>query len=437
MAWHSIPAEQSVLGGLLLAPDAWPDIAGVLHGADFVKREHQLIYSVIRNLAEAGTPLDTVTVAEHLERKRSLHDAGGLVYLTALTKDTPSTANIRAYADIVSDCARRRRARDLLADAARNAETAEELSDLLGSVMTQIEGIATQGTAVALSFAEAWTLAIDAMDDAAQSRGGIAGVPTGIPAIDKRTGGLLPRRLIVLAARPGIGKTALAQQIALHAASHGHPVGILSLEMSKEELAQRSMANAYGLNLSRLAFGDDCELRKLTRAASDRPITGLPIQIDTDTYNLGGIEARISEWRSKHGIKLAIVDHIGLIDGGEGSTRNDHLGKITRRLKITAKRLGIPILAVSQLSRNVERDKRRPVLADLRDSGSIEQDADVCMFLHIDPNENRTGSGERLEIGLLKNRIGVTGWLPERFTFDGRTQRIREISAWDAPSPDV
>lgn len=427
MAWLSLPAEQSVLGGLLLAPDAWSEITGIVQEDDFTTPGHRLIFRAAAQLTKAGKPSDAVTLGEQLERNGELNGAGGLAYLSTLANETPSAANVRAYAEIVADCARRRRVREILADAARRAEAVDDLADLLGAVMPQIEGIATQGTAAALSFAEAWTLAIDAMDDAAQTRGGIAGVPTGIPAIDQRTGGLLPRRLIVLAARPSIGKTALAQQIALHAASHGHPVGILSLEMSAEELAQRSMANVYGLNLSRLTFGDDGELRKLSRAASDRPITDLPIHLDTDTYSLGGIEARISEWRRKHGIKLAIVDHIGLIDGGEGSTRNEHLGKITRRLKITAKRLEIPVLAVSQLSRNVERDKRRPVLADLRDSGSIEQDADIAIFLHVDPEEKST-HGIPLHIGLLKNRTGVKGWLPEQFIFNGGSQRISELS---------
>ncbi|MBI5461330.1 MAG: AAA family ATPase [Gammaproteobacteria bacterium] len=430
MAWQSIPAEQSVLGGLLLAPDAWPDVAGVLHWADFVKRKHQLIYGAIRDLLEATTPLDVVTLAEQLEGKRLLNDAGGLAYLGALAKDTPSAANVRAYAEIVADCAKRRRLRELFTVAAERIQSASDIGELLGEIVARAENINAQGTAESLSFAEAWSQSLNAMDDAANAESGIAGVPTGLPAIDKRTGGLLPRRLIVLAARPSIGKTALAQQIALHAAENGHAVGICSLEMSATELMQRSMANRYGLNVSALTFGNETELRELTQAACTRPIASLPIWIDADTYSLGGIVARLSEWRRKHRIALGIIDHIGLIDGDEGSTRNDHLGKITRTLKLVAKRLGIPILAVSQLSRNVERDKRRPVLADLRDSGSIEQDADVAIFLHVDPNEERTSS-VHLDIGLLKNRIGTTGWLPERFTFDGRKQRIQEIEPYE------
>ena len=426
-ALHSIPAEQSVIGGLLLEPDTLPDVAGLLHESDFVKREHSLIFRAIGELAGEGTPFDVVTLAEHLERKHLLNDAGGLVYLTTLAKDTPTAANISAYADIVSACAKRRQLRGLFTDAAKRAESADDVVELIGEISASAEGIASKGASADRSFAEAWRLSIEAMDEAANARGGVVGVPTGIPAIDRRTGGLLPRRLIVLAARPSIGKTALAQQMALHAASKGYAVGIVSLEMSAEELMTRSMANVYGLNVSALTFGNDTELSKLAAAASQNPITNLPIWMDCDTYGLGGIVARLSEWRRKHRIALAVVDHIGLIDGGAGSTRNDHLGQITRTLKLTAKRLGIAVLAVSQLSRGVERDKRRPVLADLRDSGSIEQDADVAIFLHVDPNEERGANSVRLEVGLLKNRVGITGWLPEHFTFDGRTQRIREV----------
>jgi len=426
-ALHSISAEQSVIGGLLLEPDTLPDISCLLHESDFVKREHALIFRAIGELTNAGTPIDVLTIREHLELAHKLNDAGGPAYIAAIAKDTPSASNIRAYAGIVAACAKRRQVRDLFTAAAKRAESAEDVSELIGDISACAEGIASKGASADQSFAEAWRIAIEAMDEAANARGGIVGVPTGIPAIDRRTGGLLQRRLIILAARPSIGKTALAQQIALHAASKGYPGGIISLEMSAEELMTRSMANMYGLNVSALTFGNDAELTKLSAAAGRRSISTLPIWMDTDTYSLGGIVARLSEWRRKHCIQLAIIDHIGLIDGGDNLSRNDHLGKITRTLKITAKRLGIPIIAVCQLNRAVERDKRRPVLADLRDSGSIEQDADVAVFLHTDPNEERVDSSVRLEIGLLKNRIGMTGWLPEHLTFDGRTQRIREV----------
>jgi len=153
----------------------------------------------------------------------------------------------------------------------------------------------------------------------------------------------------------------------------------------------------------------------------------LPIHLDTDTYTLGGIVARLAEWKNQHGIKLGIVDHLGLIEGGDSKSRNDWLGQVSRRLKKAAKQLNMPILAISQLNRQVEQTKRRPVLADLRDSGNIEQDADACIFLHVEANTEDGANGSPIEIGLLKNRMGRKGWLSERFAFDGRSQQLREV----------
>lgn len=427
MAWINLEAEQSTIGGLLLSPDRCHDVVGLVSADDFSCANHRLIYSALQAMAVAGQPIDVVTLTGRLETAGQLGQVGGLVALASLVRSTPSAANVTHYASAVRDCAVRRRLRDVLSRAAHEVERAE-FDALLGEVTTAIESVAVTGGGY-LSFQEALTRALDHIDTNARARacGGVVGVPTGLPAVDNRTGGLQAQRLIVLAARPSIGKTALANQIAIHAASRGFPVGILSLEMSHEELVTRSLAHTFELNVSAISFGDDAELGRLVAAMAQRNIADLPIQIDTDTTSLGGIVARLSEWRRKHGIELGIVDHIGLVEGGDNSTRNDWMGKVSRTLKLTAKRLGIPILAVSQLSRGVERDKRRPVLSDLRDSGNIEQDADVCMFIHVEGDAVPSANKLPLEIGLLKNRIGRRGWLSERFAFDGRTQTIREI----------
>lgn len=422
-----VHAEQSVLGGLMLDNSAWDLVNGMLKVIDFTQDQHRLIYQAISTLVGQGKPVDLITLSEHLERQGQLDGVGGLKYLGRLASDTPGTSNIRSYAEVVSDKSKRRKLRELFSLGVEKIDTAD-LQLLTGDILSKAEVIAASDTAASLSFSEAFSRTLAYIDEAseARGRGGTVGVPTGLPALDRKIGGLQKKRLIILAARPSIGKTALANQISLFAARKGFPVGICSLEMGAEELMIRSLANTYGLNVSGLSFGDDKELTKLTHAMGQRPITDLPIYLDTDTYSLGGIVSRLSEWKRKHGIALGVVDHIGLIEGDGKKSRNDWLGTVSRTLKVTAKRLDIPILAVSQLNRSVEKEKRWPVLADLRDSGSVEQDADACIFLHVEGDAQLTPKGLPIEIGLLKNRMGRRDWLPEQFVFDGRTQRINE-----------
>ncbi len=427
---ESVPAERSVLGGLMLDNGTWEVLSGMLAESDFSNSKHRLIFQAIASLAEKGRPFDVVTMAETLDAQQFLERAGGLPYLGMIAKDTPSAANICAYAEIVQDYARRRRLREVFARAYEKTAVPDvDLDSLIGDVVSRTEAIIASGAGISLGFAEASKKALEYIDELADTRGkgGLVGVPTGISAIDDRTGGLQRKRLVVLAARPSIGKTTFASQIAIHAALKGLPVGIISLEMGTEELVLRTWAHVYGLNVSGLSFGDESELTRLMGAMKQRSISDMPIHIDTDTYSLGSIVARLTEWKHQHGIALGIVDHIGLIEGGDSKTRNDWLGTVSRTLKITAKRLDMPIIGVSQLNRSVEREKRKPVLADLRDSGNVEQDADICIFLHVEGDPPRQPSGIPMEIGLLKNRMGRRGWLQEKFVFDGRTQRIREL----------
>lgn len=428
MAWASVEAEQAVLGGLMISPSAWGAIAGAVTADDFSSEKHRLIFRACRLVVDNQRSPDVVTIAEELDRSGDLVRIGGLPYLGVIADNTPSAANIRAYAEIVRDRAKRRAARDLFASAAKEAE-AGDLSAVLSETTTKASRIAVGGSR-ALSFAEAMDLGLQHIEEAAAARkaGGMVGVPTGLPAIDNRTGGLQRGRLVILAARPSIGKTALALQVAIHAARKGHRVGFVSLEMTAEELAIRAAAHTHRLNFSKLLYGDAGEIAHFHRCKNQHRLADLAIHLDTETASLSGITARLAEWRATNGIDLAIVDHIGLIEGGDEKTRNDWMGQVSRTLKLTAKRLALPVLAVSQLNRSVERDKRRPILADLRDSGNIEQDADIAVFLHVDGEENVPGgNGITMQIGLLKNRTGRRGWLPEKFLFEGKTQTIHEV----------
>ena len=425
---HSMEAEQSLIGGLLLNNRAWHDLADRLSEEDFYTRDHRLIYRAIGELLRLGRPADFVTVSEHLRQRELLDDAGGVAYLGTLCADTPSASNARAYAAIVRERALQR---GLVAAGQDIAEMGyapgeREPDTLLDEAQARIGRIVRTRQARAHSFAEIIDLADRAISEATRRReAGIdGGVPTGIPCLDTWSGGWQPNNLVIIAGRPGLGKTAFLNQIALHAARRGHAGLILSLEMGPETLGIRAMASAAAVNVSALIRG----YRETHEAAALKAVelAGLPLHVDTDTYSLSGICTQIGEYRRSHGIQWAAIDHIGLIETRGFNTRNEQIGAITRSLKKMAKRLQIPIIALSQLSRGVEKDRRRPTLADLRDSGNIEQDADACLFLHSEAEDQQ--ATVPVELGLLKNRGGRKGWLSKRVLFNGATQTFHEVA---------
>jgi len=430
---HSMEAEQSLIGGLLLNNRAWHDLADRLTEEDFYTRDHRLIYRAIGELLRQGQPADFVTVSEHLRQRGLLDDAGGVAYLGTLCADTPSASNAKAYAAIVRERALQR---GLVAAGQDIAEMGyapgeREPDSLLDEAQARIGRIVRTRQARAHSFAEIIDLADRAISEATRRReAGIdGGVPSGIPVLDAMTGGWQPNNLVVIAGRPGLGKTAFLNQIAVHAARRGHAGLILSLEMGPETLGIRAMASAAAVNVSALIRGH----REPHEAAAQKAVelAALPLHVDTDTYSLGGICTQIAEYRRSHAIQWAAIDHIGLIETRGFSTRNEQIGAITRSLKKMAKRLQIPIIALSQLSRGVEKERRRPTLADLRDSGNIEQDADACLFLHSDAEERL--AKVHVELGLLKNRGGRKGWLPRQVLFNGATQTFREVAEHEPP----
>ncbi len=426
---HSVESEQALLGGLLLEADAIYRV-GPLQADEFYRHDHRLIFRVISRLVAEGRPADVVTVAEALESNGELERAGGLPYIASLAEHTPSAANVSAYAERVREHARIRTSERALQDALGElAEPGErKAAEIVADLQLRLDSVQRGAAGASRTLSEAIELGLREAAIASKRRraGGLAGAPTGIAAIDDRTGGLHGPRLWIVAARTSVGKTALTLQWALHAASAGYPVGVCSLEMGPGEIALRAIANRLGMNATRLALGDPAEFESLKAFAADgglAPIRGLRLLIDTETATLPGIVSRISEWRRVHGIRFAIVDHVGLIEGAaEGfRTRTEQLGHVSRTLKKLSKRLDMPIVAVSQLNRNVEREARRPCLADLRDSGNLEQDADVVVMLHPQ------GDSGVLRLGVLKNRAGRTGWIRDKgLRFDGRTQSFLE-----------
>jgi len=433
---HSVEAEQAVLGAVLNDPAAVHQL-GELREGDFYRQDHRLVFRALTALAADDQPIDVITVGEWLEARELIERVGGRPYLARLHEATPSAANVAAYRDVVLERARRRYGLAALEDGRRMLTEAADKSaaDVLADVQSRIASIGIAGGR-SVTFGVIVSCALDAASAARNRRraGGIVGVPTGLPGVDARTGGLHGPRLWIVAGRPSIGKTALALQAALHAASRGHRVGIISLEMGPDELGLRAIACTNNLNAAALAHGDAAEferLRELTTSGRLDALRGAGLFVDFDAATIAAVLARITEWRRAERIDYAIVDHIGLVDAGGYATRVDQLGAISRSLKRLATRLGMPIMALSQLNRRVEQEGRRPRLSDLRDSGSLEQDADIVLMLHAVDE-----SGSEIDLGLLKSRAGVRGWLPARYMFDGRTQRFRELARADHGGDD-
>lgn len=413
---ESRAAEQSVVGGCMLNNDAYWLASAIVVESDFIDDFYRRCWSEISTAADKGEPFDFVTLSETSELP--LADLAGLI------QEVPGSANIETYARIVRDRAALRKG------IAAAAEAIDRMKD--GDMEALPEG-ALRMDSTEMSQKEVLAHSLDAIQAAgvaAQSPGGLVGAPTGIQLFDRKTGGLTGGKLIILAARPSLGKTALALQAVQAAAAAGYPTGVLSLEMGGDEIGIRQFAHQFQMNNTALSQGDAGTLDQLMdRLARDperlEEFQKLPLYFDEDNFTINGIVARITEWHRKYGIKFAVIDHLQLVELPEGQSRNDGLGIITRKLKILAKRLDIPIMLLCQLNRNVEREKRKPQLSDLRDSGNIEQDADIVAMLAGDMEPDHNGLRE-VQLGFMKLRGGVVGWAGT-MQFCGPTQTFRRL----------
>lgn len=429
----SMEAEANVLGALLVDNRVLAEIGDVLTAGDFYRADHQALFAEIGAMVNAGLRCDFVTLSERLRGAGQLDAAGGMAYLADLALNTHTAANVTAHAKIIRDHSDRRRviaAASQVMEAAYGRETPDELKARLSQALTQLE---TGNGQKVESWAEALEAAAKRMKAAQERRkaGGMVGVPFGLPALDHMTGGLPDGALVVLAARPGTGKSALLKQIGVNAARRGLAGLIVSREMNADELAIREMATAAQVNVAKLFRGYDAEMQAAFEATANQH--GLPLYVDSATMTLDGIVARISSMKLRHNIAWAAVDHIGLIRTPRFNSRNDQIGEITATLKALALRLRIPILALSQMNRQAEKDGRRPQLMDLRDSGNTEQDADMVVFLHRDSND-QTLKRVPIAIGVLKQRHGRSPfWLDSKIEFDGETQTFHEVDSRHAP----
>jgi len=435
---QSIDAEQSVLGGLLLDNQRWDSIADRLTANDFYRREHRLIFNAISALSMESRPADVVTVSEWLEKSGDLETTGGLAYLGSLANNTPSAANITAYADIVRERSILRQLVQAAGDIGDSAYHPEGRSapELLDQAEKRIFDISEKGARRGgfEPIHALLTKAVDRIDTLFRSQSAITGVPTGFSDLDDMTSGLQGSDLIIIAGRPSMGKTTLAMNIAENAAvGQKLKVAVFSMEMPGTQLAMRMMASLGRIDSHRIRSGklDDDDWPRLTSSVS--LLNEAPIFID-DTPAITPLElrARARRMKREHGLDLIIVDYLQLMQSTDtNENRATEISNITRALKGLAKELNVPLIAMSQLNRSLEsRTDKRPVMSDLRESGAIEQDADVILFIYRDEVYNEDSSDKGVaEIIIGKQRNGPTGKV--LLTFLGKYTKFENYTSAD------
>lgn len=427
---QNLDAEKSLLGAVLIDEETLADISEHVTAKDFYDKRHAVIYDGMMHLYERHKPVDLLTLTDELKRKKELDGVGGSAYLTELTNYVPTSAHAEAYAELVAQKAVRRRlikASAEISELGFNEETTTE--ELLSKAEAELFSVSDQSLKQDLvSIESILTESFDRMEELHRNKGALRGVRTGWQDLDNMTAGLQRSDLIILAARPAMGKTTLVSNMAYNIATVAkQPVLFFSLEMSKEQLVDRMLADASGVDAWNIRTGNlsDEDFGKLSEAMGE--LAEAPIFID-DTPGLSVLEMRTKARRAmhEHPLGLIIVDYLQLMQGsgrGDGN-RVQEISEISRGLKLIARELNVPLIALSQLSRAVEsRSPQIPQLADLRESGSIEQDADIVMFIYreayYNPDTDREGITDLI---IAKHRNGPTGRVelyfhPERLRF--------------------
>jgi replicative DNA helicase len=429
---HSIEGEQAVLGGLLLSPRAFDQVADIVTEPDFYREDHRLIYRAIQELNHKGRPCDAVTVTEWFESHGLVDQVDGGGYISQLASNTPSAANVRAYAEIVRERSILRQLVDVGADITSGAFSSDGRNsrELLEEAERKVFAIADQDLRTGASFVpiqEAIKEAIEKLQELAEHDGDITGIPTGFKDLDEKTAGLQDSDLIIVAGRPSMGKTTLAMNIAENAAiKHEKPVAVFSMEMSAQQLVRRMFSSLGQIDQNKLRTGnlDDLDWPKLTSAMNLLHKSHIFID-ETPSLSPAELRARARRLKREHDIGLIVVDYLQLMAvPGTRENRATEIAEISRSLKAIAKELHLPVIALSQLNRALEqRPNKRPVMADLRESGSIEQDADLIVFIYRDEvyNEDTPEKG-KAEIIIGKHRNGPTGTVV--LTFQGHWLRF-------------
>lgn len=442
---HSIQAEQAVLGGLMLDNQTWDSVADKINEEDFYRRDHRLIFSAIAQLAEKQDPFDVVTLSEALEANDELQNVGGLAYLGTLVKDTPSAANIVAYANIVRDRSVLRQLIHVGTEISDSAFSTEgrETAELLENAERNVFKIAEQrqrGQGGFNSIKNLLAKAVDKIETLYEQDGDITGASTGFTDLDEKTSGLQPADLIIVAGRPSMGKTTIAMNMAENVAlKSGMPVAVFSMEMPGEALAMRMMSSLGRIDQHKVRTGklDDDDWPRLTSAINLLAETKLFID-DTPALTPTEVRSRARRLTREHGqLGLIVLDYLQLMQSpSSGDNRVQQISDISRGLKALAKELNVPVIALSQLNRNLEqRPNKRPVMSDLRESGAIEQDADLIIFVYRDEVYNEDSPDKGIaEVIIGKQRNGPLGTV--RLTFLGQYTRFENFAGQYTGSED-
>lgn len=418
---QNIEAEESVLGSMLIEGEAVLTAVEILTVEDFYKENHRIIFRRMREMSEAQDAIDMVTLSDRLKATGELERIGGLAELARLANFVPTAANIEYYARIVAEKAVIRRligaATEIAAAAYRGAEDLDELLDHAEQAIFEVAEKRSQKGYVALK--EILVETMERLDKQASRGGGVMGVISGISDLDHLTSGFQPSDLIILAARPSVGKTSLALNIAKNAGLRAEiPVLIFSLEMSQEQVAQRLLCSDATIPMQKLRSGtvDEDDFRRLSVTLGRLAETPIFVD-DSPSISVMEIRTRCRRMQAEHGLGLVVIDYLQLMrPARKAENRQQEISEITRSLKGLARELGVPIMALSQLSRAVEqRQEHVPQLSDLRESGAIEQDADLVMFLYADPKERESNI---LQLNVAKQRNGPTGLLRLFFAKD-------------------
>lgn len=434
---HSIEAEQAVLGGLLIANEAWDQIADLVNEADFYRDDHRKIYRHICTLIEMNRPADVVTVADSLKRVGELDQVGGFTYIQSISCSVGSVVNIRAHAsDIRESSVMRTLARSAEATAdsvySANGKDSQTIIAEWEKELFNVSELGRTKSAGATSMTDVLTTVMSELDDLSKNPNLIAGLPSGFVDLDNMTTGLYPGNLIIVAGRPSMGKTAIALNIAEHVAINlALPVLLYSMEMGKEELAKRSLSSIGSIDAQRIRTGrlDARDWDRMNRALV--ALNDAPLLID-DTPALSSQELRVRARRAARqhgGLGLIVVDYLQLMTStSRNENRTTEISEISRSLKALAKELQVPVIALSQLNRSLEaRPNKRPVMSDLRESGAIEQDADVILFVYRDEVYNpESAFAGTAEIIVGKQRNGPTGTV--RLAFNGQYTRFNNLA---------
>jgi replicative DNA helicase len=431
---HNVEAEESVLGSMLLSKDAIAEVLELLREEDFYRPAHRAVFRSVLELYGHGDAVDAITVAEELRRNGSLADIGGAPFLHTLVASVPTAANAGYYARIVKEAGVLRRLIDVGTQIVQlgfeTPQDTERAVDIAESLVYQVaQGRVTEDYH---SLRDVLTDTLEAIERLHEDHREITGVPTGFPDLDRLTSGLQPANLVIIAARPAVGKSALGLDVARHAAvKAGVPTVVFSLEMSKTELVQRLMCAECTVDMQRLRTGrmEESDWTRLTRSLGK--LADAPLFIDDSPgTTMMEIRAKCRRLKQRHGLGLVVVDYLQLMQPSRRfENRQQEVSEISRSLKLLAKELGVPVVAISQLSRQTEsRSDRRPMLSDLRESGALEQDSDVVLFIYrdelYDPESARKGEADFI---LAKHRNGPTDTVT--VTFQGQYSRFAPMAA--------